>query len=102
MVGARYRQTLVSIVLGLSVVGSWSSGVLSLSSSGSILLGLNVVLVIGLVLVLRGELRGGLLKEIHCCGIVCLVKLKRVYRDRDMERRKILKMRGEEGYWEPL
>lgn len=74
MVGAWCRHTLVSIVLGLSGVGSWSSGVLAFSSSGSVLLGLDVVLVVGLVLVLGGELGGGLLEEIHCCGIGRLVK----------------------------
>lgn len=77
MVGAWCRHTLVSIVLGLGIVGSWSSGVLALSSSGSVLLGLDVVLVVGLVLVLGGELGGGLLEEIHCCGSNgCLVKRK--------------------------
>ena len=76
MVGAWCRHTLVSIVLGLSVVGSWSRGVLALSSSGSILLGLDVILVVGLVLVLGGELGGGLLEEIHCCGIGGFVRRK--------------------------
>lgn len=76
MVKAWCRHTFVSIVLGLSVVGTRSSGVLALSSSGSVLLGLDVVLVVGLILVLGGELRGGLLEEIHCCGIGCLVESK--------------------------
>ena len=66
---SRRKLTLVSVVLGLSV-GGWSSSVLALSSSSGVLLGLDVVLVGGLVLVLGGELGGGLLEEIHCCGVL--------------------------------